>query len=114
LNPPNKSEPSIIAWGLNHVIAKQTPIVFRRELLFKPMPFDIWGWERIIVKPIKITSKLPAKTISPFNTGKVLIRIPTPKKQASAREISKIVIINVTARVLFVFSRAAVFIKYRF
>jgi len=39
LNPPSNRDPSIMAWGLNQVMAKQTPTTFKKELLSASVSF---------------------------------------------------------------------------
>lgn len=111
LNPPNSRDPSIMAWGLNQVTAKQTPITFIQEPGSISAPAGAGGQERSRVMPIYRTARVPARSMVPLNTGKVSTRIPTPKKQARASETSKNMIMNAVCTAFFIVSRAAVFIK---
>ncbi|CUU47569.1 protein of unknown function [Clostridium beijerinckii] len=52
LNPPNNKDPSIIAWGLSHVTAKQEIAILINELLPSFLSSNICDDDRINPAPM--------------------------------------------------------------
>ena len=113
LNPLSNIVPSIIACGFNQVTVKHMPMVANIEVL----TFESAKPVLLLLKsmmPILITPMLPTTITALLRNSKRSRSKPTPKKQASAKLISKNIVITATCNALIVLSFVAELITYAF
>ena len=87
-NPPKSRVPSMRAWGLNQVTTQALAATWGRGISTSTL-WSMVGLSFNRPMPIQMTTAPPASRMSIFSQVNRSIRAPTPKKQASARLMSK-------------------------